>query len=863
MGCSSTGSGARPGNPGDPKGKGASGPAVHQVLWVYKAQEHYIASTVPGPQGLYVAGLGAFNTGVFHCMATDPKAPKRVIWTKTTPFIKRPLVCAPAMADGFLVFGDGMHQTDDALLYCLKADTGRPIWQLPVPGKLIHLEGSPVIDKGRVLIGGGDAGVLCVDLTRVTLNNEEHNLATVQALIEKRWQELVAKYEDEKKKQGDLAVPPNEDALPKPAPVVHWRQGQGKWHVDAPLAVGGDFVFAASAYIDEEKIGKRCLLGLKTADGSVVWEAPLKVNPWAGPTVAGDLVLVGCSSIRFDTKKLKEAAGEVVAVGLTDGQVKWRKDVPGGILSRIFVRGDVAIFTATDGKVRAWSTANGEERWAYDAGSPLFAGPAVVGGMVYVADLKGVLHAIRAADGKKVWAFNVTADPAVQLPGMVYGTPAVLGGRIYLATCNIEGKTAGQPSAIICLSEEAIGEGEKPTAVLTVDKKKKTITIPCKIAPRQLPTLKEVYPIEVMATYPSPLGQKAHETVVTFEVKPSEVHKALEELGLKPGKPVVGDEDRPTGPEVRIFLELGASGEPPRLIPFDKTLVDRPTDKPIPPLKWYFTGSTLTKPDPDKEEKVYGADLRGTLITLFPVTDETVIQSNFTNNDGRLLKVETNKGLLPAEGAEARLIIAIPAPEPVAEESRPLPLPEPLSVSLGAVSPFAPLSLLAAAPQPWRASRLVQAPAIVSLPLADVRHTTSLLPSERQQPVRPRPIAEMPPLVSEACPSPAARPLPVGPLARAASPDPTRPPALRTDIQSGQGRPAPFTDPTEVQSRALALSGVPGAQRNPAPFLHLVIPDPFEGLGVIQLRLMPPDNDPPATVPGPPDRPVLPTRVRP
>src|SRR5207302_19027 len=76
---------------------------------------------------------------------------------------------------------------------------------------------------------------------------------------------------------------------------------------------------------------------------------------------------------------------------------------------------------------------------------------------------------------------------------------------------------------------------------VTVDKKERTVTIACAVAPRKLPTLDKIYPLEVVATFPTPKGQKAHETVVTYSVKPSEVHKALESLGLKPGKPVQGE----------------------------------------------------------------------------------------------------------------------------------------------------------------------------------------------------------------------------------------------------------------------------------------------------------------------------------
>jgi hypothetical protein len=200
-------------------------------------------------------------------------------------------------------------------------------------------------------------------------------------------------------------------------------------------------------------------------------------------------------------------------------------------------------------------------------------------------------------------------------------------------------------------------EPEKPGQI-TVDRSTRTVTIDCTMAPRKLPNLQEIYPLEVVATYPAPRGQKAHETVVTFAgIKPSAVHKALQELGLKPGKPAVGEEGRGEGAEVRIFLEVpGPDGQPKR-VPIEETMMERKTEKPVPPLKWYFTGSVLKQPDPEKDEKVYGADLGGTLITLFPVTDETVIQSSWTLKDEPVFKLEVSKNGMPKEGTPVKLII--------------------------------------------------------------------------------------------------------------------------------------------------------------------------------------------------------------
>jgi len=113
--------------------------------------------------------------------------------------------------------------------------------QVTISGKLFQIEATPTVAEGRLYAGGGNAGVLCLD--------------------------------------------PNEEMLPGSAPKRIWQAGSDKWHVDAPVAVVADRVLAASSYLDEEKVGERALTCLKSDDGAVLWKTPLKLNPWAGPTV--------------------------------------------------------------------------------------------------------------------------------------------------------------------------------------------------------------------------------------------------------------------------------------------------------------------------------------------------------------------------------------------------------------------------------------------------------------------------------------------------------------------------------------------------------------------------------------------------
>ena len=203
----------------------------------------------------------------------------------------------------------------------------------------------------------------------------------------------------------------------------------------------------------------------------------------------------------------------------------------------------------------------------------------------------------------------------------------------------------------------------KDSAGVTIDREKGTVTIDAKMAPRKLEYLKgEVYPIEVIACWAHPRGKKAHETIVTIEALPSAVHKAIESLGIKPGTPIMGGEKEvPQGPDVNLYLEIPTPEGTFKRLTMDKTLLDSRTGKPFPKsVKWRFTGSVLAKPDPNKDDKAYGADLSGTLAVIFPVSDQTVLQTNLPMEYEKLMKLETNTKALPKEGTPVRLVIEVP-----------------------------------------------------------------------------------------------------------------------------------------------------------------------------------------------------------
>jgi hypothetical protein len=211
------------------------------------------------------------------------------------------------------------------------------------------------------------------------------------------------------------------------------------------------------------------------------------------------------------------------------------------------------------------------------------------------------------------------------------------------------------------LSTESMIAQDKKAGGVTIDEAKKTVTIDAKVAPRKLPNLDQVYPIELIAGWPAPKGKKAHEIIVSIDVDPSEVHKGLVRLGLQPGKPAKGEGTKAEGPEVNVFFEVpdGAGGN--KRIPIEKVLWDIKSHKPAPKMKFVFTGSVETALDPNNPAvKKYGADVTGSLIVLFPVTDETVLQTAWTMKEEKFLKLDVNPSALPKEGGDVKLVIEVP-----------------------------------------------------------------------------------------------------------------------------------------------------------------------------------------------------------
>jgi len=652
-------------------------PARVKVLWALPGNSHYLAAPAVSAGRLILPALGAFNAPEVVAVGVEDGLKNRIRWSNGPPTLGLPVASSPTVQAGLVVIGEGMHQNVAGALTGLSLSDGLPIWRLEVAGELRHIEGAAArAPDGKIYFGSGSGGVICVDSEKIAMGGRVFNAAGAEAEARRALARLRAEYE-KIKTSDEFAVEPGPGDVLKTtggAPRTLWSSGEGKLHVDSAVVLAerdsGEesaqaCVVAGSAFLDEEGVGERALVCLGAADGEQLWKVPLRWNPWGAPSLATSagkkLVLVGCSSIRFDPAVLADARGEVVAVDLDTGQLAWRLEVPGGVLSPVAIdsTGSFGVFTATDGIVRGIDVSTGRLTWSSTPSGPYFAGVAIAGMTVCSVDLNGRIRALSLQSGKTQWSLDLAKHPSVALPGRVFASPVCAAGRLYVATHNLEGPQTGAPTAIICLGSAPGGAG---AGGILVDKKNSRVIIDVEIAPRKLPHLKQIYPIEVMVA--GAQGKKAHETVLVSDASPGQVHRALEQLGLKAGRPGIADKRRPVGPEVRIWIEYPGRSGLSKKVDLASAVVDRRTGLALDGgasaaegrVRWLFTGSAMVKVDPASEKRSYGADFSGTMVTIFPVTDETVFQSTLGMDAEALFSLEV-AGILPPVGSKARLLI--------------------------------------------------------------------------------------------------------------------------------------------------------------------------------------------------------------
>ena len=212
----------------------------------------------------------------------------------------------------------------------------------------------------------------------------------------------------------------------------------------------------------------RVLIGL-TLSGLTLLAAPAAAGDW--PSFRGNVELTGVTADALPAEP----------------KLLWKRPAPDGVEATAAIVGDRVYAAELSGELHCLDLKTGEPVWTYRTEvqgnfRPGFkSSPAVADGRVFVGDEDGFLHAVDAATGEKLWTFEtlgeiissptVTTVPAgegedggepvavvlvgsydnhlyclnaadgakrweLETQGYVHCTPAVLGGRTFIAGCD-------------------------------------------------------------------------------------------------------------------------------------------------------------------------------------------------------------------------------------------------------------------------------------------------------------------------------------------------------------------------------------------------------------------------------------------
>ena len=176
---------------------------------------------------------------------------------------------------------------------------------------------------------------------------------------------------------------------------------------------------------------------LGSRHGFLIHRGPNSVRWGGGPSVDGDLVVVGTLE------------GTVQAFAAGDGAERWTAQVTSEVIAPPVIGGGMVYVRTDDGHIVGLDRADGSRKWVYDRSTvPLLSlrgnsAPVFVDGVVYSGEDNGKIIALRASDGAPLWEQVLSpGEGRTEIDRLqdVDGQLAVADGIVYAA--GYKGQTA-------------------------------------------------------------------------------------------------------------------------------------------------------------------------------------------------------------------------------------------------------------------------------------------------------------------------------------------------------------------------------------------------------------------------------------
>ena len=161
------------------------------------------------------------------------------------------------------------------------------------------------------------------------------------------------------------------------------------------------------------------LYALSTPDLNTKWAEPINSYIVGGPTLAGDVVLVGA-----DNGKVYAFDQEADEQQRWTASQRWTFQTDNKVWSSPAAADGVVYATSLDKNLYALSLEDGSKLWQFTTNGAIASTPVHDDGTVYFGSFDSVFYAVDAADGALRWKFDGAN-------GWYWGAPMVHGDKVY------------------------------------------------------------------------------------------------------------------------------------------------------------------------------------------------------------------------------------------------------------------------------------------------------------------------------------------------------------------------------------------------------------------------------------------------
>lgn len=164
-------------------------------------------------------------------------------------------------------------------------------------------------------------------------------------------------------------------------------------------------------------------------EGRLVWSLDTGDSIHPTPCFDEAHVYFGGSDFAEPGRGHEVVGGSFHAVDQGSGEVEWRTEFDGAVVSSPVLSDDMVLFGTTEGRVYSLDTTSGERVWSHSTDGMVTGSPALGGGKLYIGDHGGTLYALDVSTGEAEWSYGMSEEFEGRWGGF-YGTHVSVGEEL-------------------------------------------------------------------------------------------------------------------------------------------------------------------------------------------------------------------------------------------------------------------------------------------------------------------------------------------------------------------------------------------------------------------------------------------------